>query len=43
MKLSDVLEYDMPSFLVFCQKKFETGSTLKYVFSEDGKAINDMQ
>ena len=42
MKLVDILDHDTPSFLAFCQSHFETRSTLKFIFSEDGSQIGNL-
>jgi len=36
MKLIDILDHDVSSFLALCQSHFETRNTLKYIFAEDG-------
>jgi hypothetical protein len=42
MKLLDILDHDTPSFLALCQSHFETRSTLKYIFADDGTQIANL-
>jgi hypothetical protein len=42
MKLLDILDHDTPSFLALCQSHFETRSTLKYIFADDGTHIANL-
>lgn len=42
MKLIDILDNDTASFLALCQSHFETRSTLKYIFAEDGSQIANL-